>query len=103
MISSDLTLGFRCLALEVITTTCFGQPANCFETEDFDSPVLEGVESIVSMFMAFKHLSIFRKAVLMVPEWVGLRLFPKGVALAQMRNVSSLHPILKAGLLSDSP
>ncbi len=88
MISSDLTLGFRCLSLAVVTTTCFGQPANCFENGDFDSPVLDAVESTVSMFMAFKHLSIIRKSVLMIPERLVLRLFPKGAALVQMRNVS---------------
>ena len=99
MISSDLTSGFRCLSLEVVATTCFGQAANCFENGDFESPVLDAVESTVSMFMAFKHFSIIRKSVLMIPEWFALRLFPKGAALVRMRNVS-LSPVPKQDCFS---
>lgn len=90
--SSDLSSGFRCLGLETITSTCFGKSVDCFSNGDFNSPVLEAMETIVKWFMAFKHFAIVRKTILTVPEWVSLKLFPKGVAFAKMRNVSN-YPI----------
>ena len=86
-----MTLGFRCLGLETITATCFGKSASCFEYEGFASPILEAMESIVTWFMVFKHFGLFRRIILSIPEWVGLALFPKAVAFAQMRKVSGLH------------
>ncbi|KAJ5674343.1 uncharacterized protein N7477_004277 [Penicillium maclennaniae] len=88
-VSSDMTLGFRCLGLETITATCFGKSASCFEHEGFASPILEAMESIVTWFMVFKHFGLFRRVILSIPEWVGLALFPKAIAFAQMRKMFS--------------
>lgn len=88
--SVNMSLGFRCIGLETITTLCFGDSAACFESEDFHSPILESMESIVSWFMVFKHFWLVRQLILLVPEWVALVLFKKGVAFAQMKNVSGL-------------
>ena len=46
------------------------------------------MESIVAWFMVFKHFGLVRRIILNIPEWVGLTLFPKGIAFAQMRQVS---------------
>lgn len=85
--SSDMSSGFRCLGLETITSTCFGKSVDCFSNENFHSPVLEAMETIVEWFMVFKHFAIVRQFILNVPEWVSLKLFPKGVAFAQMKDV----------------
>lgn len=37
--------------------------------------------------MAFKHFAMIRKATLITPEWLALKLFPKGRAFADLRNV----------------
>lgn len=86
--SVNMSLGFRCIGLETITTLCFGDSASCFESEDFHSPVLDSMESIVSWFMVFKHFWVVRQLILLVPEWVALVLFKRGVAFAQMKDVS---------------
>ncbi|KAI1247304.1 hypothetical protein MGN70_011192 [Eutypa lata] len=87
--SSDLSSGFRCLGLETITSTCFGKSVDCFSNDNFHSPVLEAMETIVTWFMVFKHFAIVRKFILTVPEWVTLKLFPKGIAFARMKNMFS--------------
>ncbi|KAJ5503276.1 hypothetical protein N7463_006150 [Penicillium fimorum] len=67
-VSSDMTLGFRCLGLETITATCFGKSASCFEYEGFASPILQAMESIVAWFMVFKHFGLFRRVILSIPD-----------------------------------
>lgn len=100
--SSDLSSGFRCLGLETITSTCFGKSIDCFSNEDFHSLVLEAMETIVTWFMAFKHFVIVRKTILNVPEELALKLFPKGISFAQMRNVrSNDRRVPKNTLLND--
>lgn len=50
------------------------------------------METIVTWFMVFKHFAIVRKFILTVPEWVTLKLFPKGIAFARMKNVRHNDP-----------
>ncbi|KAK1713911.1 uncharacterized protein CLUP02_17094 [Colletotrichum lupini] len=86
-VSVNMSLAFRCIGLETITSICFGKSAACFEHEDFHSPILESMESIVAWFMVFKHFWLVRQLILWVPEWVGLTFFKSGVAFAQMKNM----------------
>ncbi|KAG9186431.1 hypothetical protein G6011_09539 [Alternaria panax] len=114
--SSDLSLGFRCLGLETITSTCFGKSVDCFSNDDFHSPVLEAMEAMATYFMAFKHFAIIRMTILSLPQWLSLKLFPKGIAFAELRKtfdkqIDSItaqledpneyrHPIIYRSLLS---
>ena len=51
------------------------------------------METIPTRFMIFKHFAIVRKLILHVPEWLALKVFPNGLAFAQMRNVPYLPPV----------
>ncbi|KAJ5128103.1 hypothetical protein N7448_008882 [Penicillium atrosanguineum] len=97
-VSSDMTLGFRCLGLETITATCFRKSASCFEYEGFASPIFEAMESIVAWFMVFKHFELFRRTILSIPEWIFSDQIDEIIMVIDKPNQHA-HPIVYRALI----
>ncbi|KAJ5034850.1 uncharacterized protein L3040_008119 [Drepanopeziza brunnea f. sp. 'multigermtubi'] len=65
--SSDLSSGFRCLGLEIITSTCFGKSVDCFSNEDLHSPMFaEQIDTITAQLEKpneYPHPIIYRSLI----------------------------------------
>ncbi|KAI0042712.1 putative P450 monooxygenase [Auriscalpium vulgare] len=53
--ASDLSLGFRCLAMDVITEICFGRSVNVTHTHNFQADLVLALEEMLPVFTLSKY------------------------------------------------
>ncbi|KAI0047689.1 putative P450 monooxygenase [Auriscalpium vulgare] len=114
---SDLTLGCRCLAMDIITSFCFAQSADATNVPDFNSELVHATEEMLPTLTLGTHFQAFVWFIRYTPQWVALRMgSPVIAALFRLQNrlteqiddilrnpsslENALHPIIYHELLS---
>ncbi|KAI0047712.1 putative P450 monooxygenase [Auriscalpium vulgare] len=84
---SDLTLGFRCFATDVITSFCYARSFDATSAPDFDSALVHASEEVLPMLTLGKHFQVFVWFLRYTPRWLALRIAsPALVAFFRLRD-----------------
>lgn len=74
--SSNLFLGIRCFTNDVITSFCFARSVDAMSSPGFEAPIIKAMGMTGPTFLIFKNFPLFRRLILAISPWVGLRISP---------------------------
>ncbi|KAI0047707.1 putative P450 monooxygenase [Auriscalpium vulgare] len=67
---SDMTLGFKCFAMDVITSFCYGCPIEATSAPDFHADLVFGVEEVLPIVTLAKQSRFFVWCIRNTPRWL---------------------------------
>lgn len=80
----NLLRGFKCLAMDIITTYCYAHSFGGLTTAGFDPPILRSIESALAAMTATRYFTILR-ALHKIPDWLGVMINPNLGGLAYLK------------------
>lgn len=83
--SSDLLFGFRCYAIDNITTFCFGMSVDAINEPEFAAPIVTAMDNSLPTFHLFKHFPLFRKTIFSLPPWLAIKASPETAGLTNLQ------------------
>jgi cytochrome P450 len=95
----DLHFAFRCMAMDMIMTLCFGKSIHAVDAPDFKAPIVVAMDASSPVFLRFKYSDVYKNMILKCPPKISRILSPMTSGLVD------LNQLLKRQIndLSDDP
>jgi len=89
--SSNLYLGFRCFATDVLTLFCYNKSLEATKAPDFHAHIVVASEAMLPILSLSKYSSFFVTLIHYLPPWLGKKIGPPVMtAFYQLREVRLL-------------
>jgi hypothetical protein len=89
--SSNLYLGFRCFATDVLTLFCYNKSLEATKAPDFHAGIVVASETVLPILSLSKYSRILVMLLHYLPPWLGKKVGPPVMtALYQLREVRLL-------------
>lgn len=85
--AADLTWGFRCMSMDVITYLCFGKSVDAIEAPEFKSPIIVAMDASVEVFRRFKHFDWYKNMIMGCPPKISRVISPDTAGLVDLQQV----------------
>ena len=93
--SSNLYLGFRCFATDVLTLFCYNKSLEATKAPDFHAPIVVALESMLPILSLCKYSSFLVTLLHYFPTWLGKKTGPPVMtAFFKLREVRLLFLLL---------
>lgn len=93
--SSNLYLGFRCFATDVITLFCYNKSLEATKAPDFHAPIVVALESLLPILSLCKYSKFLVTFLHYLPTWLGKKIGPPVMtSFFQLREVRLLLLLL---------
>jgi cytochrome P450 len=92
--SVDLHFAFRCMAMDMIMTLCFGKSIHAVDAEEFKAPIVVAMDASSQIFLRFKYSDVYKNMIMNCPPKLSKILSPATaglVDLQQVRTCCGLH------------
>lgn len=83
----DLHFAFRCMAMDMIMTLCFGKSIHAVEAEDFRAPIVVAMDASSPVFLRFKYSDVFKNMILKCPPAISRVVSPMTAGLVDLQEV----------------
>jgi hypothetical protein len=91
--SSNLYLGFRCFATDVLTLFCYNKSLEATKAPDFHANIVVASETILPLLSLLKYSSFLVTLLHYFPTWLGKQMGPPVMtAFYQLREVRPFIP-----------
>jgi cytochrome P450 len=84
---ADLHFAFRCMAMDMIMTLCFGKSIHAVEAEDFRAPIVVAMDASSPVFLRFKYSDLFKNMILKCPPAISRVVSPMTAGLVDLQEV----------------
>ncbi|KAH4844123.1 hypothetical protein HBI24_216390 [Parastagonospora nodorum] len=84
---ADLHFAFRCMAMDMIMTLCFGKPIHAVEAEDFKAPIVVAMDASSPVFLRFKYSDVFKNMILKCPPGISRVVSPMTAGLVDLQQL----------------
>jgi cytochrome P450 len=85
--SSNLLYAFRCMAMDTITTFCFGKPIYAVDAPGFEAPIVMAMDASMPVFVGFKHSELFKNMIMKCPPKLSRILSPETSGLIDLQQL----------------
>lgn len=83
----DLHFAFRCMAMDMIITLCFGKNIHAVDAPDFKSPIVVAMDASSPVFLRFKYSGLYKNMILKCPPKLSRILIPITAGLVDLQQV----------------
>jgi hypothetical protein len=87
--SVDLHFAFKCMAMDMITSLCFGKPIHAVDAPDFKAPIVVAMDASSEIFLRFKYSDMYKNMIMKCPPKLSKILSPATVGLVDLQQVTS--------------
>lgn len=84
---ADLSLAFRCLALDIITYYTFGDAVDAIEEPNFEAPLITAVDASRSVFLSLKYFPLLHQMMNRCPRSISRIISPSTSGLVDMQEI----------------
>lgn len=88
--SVDLHFAFRCMAMDMIMTLCFGKPIQAVDAPDFRAPIVLAMDASSPIFIRFKYSELYKNMIMKCPPNLSKKLSPETAGLVDLQEVCHL-------------
>ena len=88
-----MTLAYKALTSDIITSYAFGKSADNLLKEDFNSPFLETVQSFFEVFHSLVHIAWLGPLIGALPIPILINLLPQMAYMENLKQVGSIRHI----------
>jgi cytochrome P450 len=85
--SADLHFAFRCMAMDMIMTLCFGKSIHAVDAPDFKAPIVVAMDASSEVFLRFKYSDVFKNMILKCPPKLSRIVSPMTAGLVDLQEV----------------
>jgi cytochrome P450 len=85
--SADLHFAFRCMAMDMIMTLCFGKSIHAVDAPDFKAPIVVAMDASSPIFIRFKYSELYKNMIMKCPPALSKILSPATVGLIDLQQV----------------
>jgi cytochrome P450 len=85
--SADLHFAFRCMAMDMIMTLCFGKSIHAVDAPDFKAPIVVAMDASSPIFIRFKYSDLYKNMIMKCPPGLSKILSPSTAGLVDLQQV----------------
>ncbi|OAL04258.1 cytochrome P450 monooxygenase-like protein [Phaeosphaeriaceae sp. SRC1lsM3a] len=85
--SVDLHFAFRCMAMDMIMTLCFGKPIQAVDAPDFRAPIVLAMDASSPIFIRFKYSELYKNMIMKCPPNLSKKLSPETAGLVDLQEL----------------
>jgi hypothetical protein len=95
---TDMQWAYRCMTLDIITYLAFGKSINALSAPGFRAPIIVSMDAGASVFIRFKHSSLYRRMIFSTPPETAMKMSPPSAGMInfQLMLIEQIQ-----GLLND--
>ncbi|KAF1918736.1 cytochrome P450 monooxygenase-like protein [Ampelomyces quisqualis] len=83
----DLHFAFKCMAMDMIMTLCFGKPIHAVDAPDFKAPIVVAMDASSPIFIRFKYSDLYKNMILKCPPALSRMLSPETAGLVDLQEL----------------
>lgn len=89
----DLHFAFKCMAMDMIMTLCFGKPIHAVDAPDFKAPIVVAMDASSPIFIRFKYSDLYKNMIMKCPPALSRILSPETAGLVDLQEVCIIMPV----------
>jgi hypothetical protein len=81
------------MAMDMITSLCFGKPIHAVDAPDFKAPIIVAMDASSEIFLRFKYSDMYKNMIMKCPPKLSKILSPATIGLVDLQQVTPSLPL----------